>query len=150
MTRITAGSVGEVPTRSAPQPEAAGVEAAIVGAQTRGDGECPRAGSRTISSAPGPEPSVRRGGCVTASSSALIGCTCWRGQEALLTCWLCAKVWMTCGQQHLACACAVEMLGIPVPGRTQGGPFTWGKRQPCLCMQRNPELSTCRAVIYGK
>jgi hypothetical protein len=44
----------------------------------------------------------------------------------------------------------VEMLGIPLPGRTRGGPFTWGKRQPRLCMRRNPELSTCRAAMHDK
>jgi len=42
------------------------------------------------------------------------------------------------------------MLGIPLPSRIQGGRFTWEKRQSCLCMRRNLELSTCRAAIDDK
>jgi hypothetical protein len=37
-------------------------------------------------------------------------------------------MWMTCVQQRRTCACAVEMLGIPLPDRTRGWPFTWEKR----------------------
>jgi len=70
--------------------------------------------------------------------------------SGLLTRWLCTNMWMTCAQQHWACVCAVEMLGIPLPWRTREGAFTWESAGHALCMRRKPELSTCRVAIDDK
>jgi hypothetical protein len=59
-----------------------------------------------------------------------------------LPCCLCTNVWMTCAQRCPACAYAVEMLGIPLPGRHQNRAFTWESASRILCMRRKLELST--------
>ena len=63
---------------------------------------------------------------------------------------LCTNMWMTCAQRRRACAYAVEMLGIPMPGRNHNRAFTWDSMSRILCMQRKPELSTCHAAISNK
>jgi len=68
----------------------------------------------------------------------------------LLPCRLCTNMWITCAQRRRACAYAVEMLGIPLPGRNHERAFTWENASSILCIQRKPELSTCRAVIDNK
>lgn len=68
----------------------------------------------------------------------------------LLPCCLCTNMWMTCAQRRRACAYAVEMLGIPLPGRNHDRAFTWESVSRILCMQRKLELSTCHAAIGNK
>jgi len=63
---------------------------------------------------------------------------------------LCTNMWITCAQRRRACAYAVEMLGIPLPGRSHDRAFTWESASRILCMQRKPELSTCHSVIDNK
>ncbi len=65
----------------------------------------------------------------------------------LLPCCLCTNMWITCAQRRRACAYAVEMLGIPLPGRNHDRDFTWESASHTLCMQGKPELSTCHAAI---
>ena len=68
----------------------------------------------------------------------------------LLPCCLCTNMWITCAQRRRACAYAVEMLGIPLPGRNHDRAFTWENASRILCMQRKPELSTCHCAIANK
>jgi hypothetical protein len=63
------------------------------------------------------------------------------------SCCLCTNMWITCAQRRRACAYAVEMLGIPLPGRNHDRAFTWENASRILCMQRRAELSTCHAAI---
>jgi hypothetical protein len=59
-------------------------------------------------------------------------------------------MWMTCAQQHRTCACTVEMLWIPLPGRTHDKAFNWKSATRTLCMQRKRKLSTRHASIDEK
>lgn len=62
----------------------------------------------------------------------------WRGRaRALLPCWLCTNMWMTCAQRRRSCVCAVEMLGIPLPGRTHDSAFTWESATRSLCIRES-------------
>ena len=65
-------------------------------------------------------------------------------------CCLCTNMWITCAQRRRACAYAVEMLGIPLPGRNHDRAFTWESASRILCIQRKPELSTCQPAIDNK
>lgn len=65
----------------------------------------------------------------------------------LPSCCLCTNMWITCAQRRRACAYAVEMLGIPLPGRNHDRASTWESASRILWMQRKPELSTCHAAI---
>ena len=60
---------------------------------------------------------------------------------------LCTNMWITCAQRRRACAYAVEMLGIPLPGCNHDRDFTWESASRTLCVQEKPELSTCHAAI---
>jgi hypothetical protein len=75
-----------------------------------------------------------------------IRCRLAAGQRTALRC-LCTNMWMTCAQRRQACAYAVEMLGIPPPGRTGTGHFTWENASHILCIQGKLELSTRCAAI---
>ena len=68
----------------------------------------------------------------------------------LLPCCLCTNMWITCAQRRRACAYEVEMLGIPLPGRSHNRAFTWESASRILCIQRKPELSTCHPAIDNK
>ena len=55
---------------------------------------------------------------------------------------MCISMWVTCAKRHQACARAVEMLGIPPPGRAHKKAFNWENTIRALCMQKKSELST--------
>ena len=71
-------------------------------------------------------------------------------QPGLLPCCLCTNMWITCAQRRRACAYAVEMLGISLPGRNHDRAFTWESASRILCIQRKPELSTCQPAMDNK
>jgi hypothetical protein len=64
--------------------------------------------------------------------------------------WVCTRMWITCAKRHRACARAVEMLGIPAPGRGHKRAFNWENTARALCMQEKPELSTRHAAKAHK
>jgi hypothetical protein len=45
------------------------------------------------------------------------------------SCCLCTNMWITCAQRRRACAYAVEMLGIPLPGRNHDRGLYLGERE---------------------
>jgi hypothetical protein len=47
----------------------------------------------------------------------------------LPSCCLCTNMWITCAQPRRACAYAVEMLGIPLPGRNHDRGLNLGERE---------------------
>jgi hypothetical protein len=59
-------------------------------------------------------------------------------------------MWVTCAKRHQACARAVEMLGIPPPGRAHKKAFNWENMIRALCTQKKPELSTRHAAKAHK
>jgi hypothetical protein len=44
---------------------------------------------------------------------------------------------MTCAQRHHDCVRAVEILGIPLPGRAHDRAFTWESAGRSLCIREN-------------
>jgi len=70
--------------------------------------------------------------------------------RGLPLCCLCTNMWMTCAQLRPTCAYAVEILGIPLPGRTRHKAFTWESATRTLCMQRKRKLSTRHASSHDK
>jgi hypothetical protein len=60
----------------------------------------------------------------------------------LLTGVVCISMWITCAQRHQACARAVEMLGISLPGPAHKRALNWGNTARTVWMQWNQELST--------
>jgi hypothetical protein len=105
--------------------------------------------SWAISSGPRPDSRIRRAGRARKYRRAdpVRPASPARG---LLPCYLCTNMWMTCAQRRRACAHTVEMLGITLHGRNHDRAFTWESASRILCMQRKPELSTCRVAIGDK
>ena len=60
---------------------------------------------------------------------------------------VCTSMWITCAKRHQTCAHAVEMLGIPPPGRPHIRAFSWENTIHTLCILRRLELSTRHAAI---
>lgn len=89
--------------------------------------------SCAISSTPGP--CLRRPGRVTQARRAdlPLAASLVRG---LLTGCVCISLWITCAKRHLACARAVEMLGIPPLGRAGKAGFQLGGYEPTPCAYR--------------
>ncbi len=99
-----------------------------------------------ISSRPGPDPRIRPAGRARKHRRADLLLPASQA-TGLPSCCLCTNMWITCAQRRRACAYAVEMLGIPLPGRNHDRAFTWESASRTLCMQRKRELSTCHAAI---
>jgi hypothetical protein len=81
-----------------------------------------------ISSRPGPDPRIRLAGRARKHRCAdpLLPASQATG---LLPCCLCTNMWITCAQRPRACAYAVEMLGIPLPGRNHDRGLYLGERE---------------------
>ena len=97
-----------------------------------------------ISSLPTAGSRVRRGRVTRApAGDLLLAASLVRGR---LVGYVCASMWITCAKRHRACARAVEMLGIPPPGRAHKRVFNWENTTRALCIQKKRELSTPRAA----
>ena len=81
-----------------------------------------------ISSRPGPDPRIRLAGRARKHrcTDPLLPASQATG---LLPCCLCTNMWITCAQRRRACAYAVEMLGIPLPGRNHDRGLYLGERK---------------------
>ena len=99
---------------------------------------------------PGPDPRIGPLAGHAGTGAPIRYCLPATQATGLLPCCLCTNMWITCAQRRRACAYAVEMLGIPLPGRNHDRAFTWESATRILCIQRKPELSTCQPAIDKK
>jgi hypothetical protein len=63
---------------------------------------------------------------------------------------VCISLWISCAKRRQACACVVEMLGIPPPGPAHKRVADWENTTCGLCIQANRELSTRHAAKARK
>jgi hypothetical protein len=81
-----------------------------------------------ISSRPGPDPRIRPAGRAREHRRADLLLPASQA-TGLPSCCLCTNMWITCAQRRRACAYAVEMLGIPLPGRNHDRGLNLGERE---------------------
>jgi hypothetical protein len=81
-----------------------------------------------ISSRPGQDPRIRPAGRARKHRRADLLLPASQA-TGLPSCCLCTNMWITCAQRRRACAYAVEMLGIPLPGRNHDRGLNLGERE---------------------